>query len=69
MGVTFLKEGREWRMPIILYADDLALCGESEEDMEVTMIGRDYSMCHCMVMRQWYRGRRGIGGIVLRLCR
>ena len=26
------KEGREWRLPILLYADDLVLCSESGED-------------------------------------
>ena len=25
MGVRFLKEGREWRLPGLLYADDLVL--------------------------------------------
>ena len=25
--------GREWRLPALLYADDLVLCGESEEDL------------------------------------
>ena len=28
-GVSFLQDGREWRMPDLLYADDLVLCGES----------------------------------------
>ena len=23
MGLTFLEEGREWRLPVLLYADDL----------------------------------------------
>ena len=27
------KEGREWRLPGLFYADDLVLCGESEEDL------------------------------------
>ena len=27
------KEGREWRLPGLLYADDLVICGESEEDL------------------------------------
>ena len=25
IGVRFLKEGREWRLPLFLYADDLVL--------------------------------------------
>ena len=28
MGVRFLEEGREWRVPGLFYADDLVLCGE-----------------------------------------
>ena len=31
-GVRFLEEGREWRLPGLLYANDLVLCGESKED-------------------------------------
>ena len=31
-GVTFQEEGREWRLPGLLHADDLALCGESDEE-------------------------------------
>ena len=38
-GGRFLEEGREWRIPNVLYADDLVLCGESEEDLR-TMVGR-----------------------------
>ena len=34
-GVSFLEDGREWRLPGLLYADDLVLYGESEEDMRV----------------------------------
>ena len=34
-----LEDGREWRLPGLLYADDLVLCGESEEDLWV-MVGR-----------------------------
>ena len=33
--VRFQEEGREWRLPEFLYADDLVLCGESEEDLRV----------------------------------
>ena len=32
-GVRFQEERREWRLPCLLYADDLVLCGESEEDL------------------------------------
>ena len=35
MGVRFLEKRKEWRLPGILYADDLILCGESEEDLKM----------------------------------
>ena len=38
-GVRLLEDGREWTLPGILYADDLVLCGESEEDLRA-MVGR-----------------------------
>ena len=31
------KEGRELGLPGLLYADDLVLCGESEEDLRAMM--------------------------------
>ena len=37
-GVRFQEEGREWRLPGLLYADDLVLCGELEMDLRV-MVG------------------------------
>ena len=33
--VSFLEGRREWRLPGLLYADDLVICGESEEDLRV----------------------------------
>ena len=27
-GVSFMEDGREWRLPVLLYADDLVVCGE-----------------------------------------
>ena len=30
-GVRFLEDGREWRLPGFLYADDLVLCGGGPE--------------------------------------
>ena len=27
------EEGRKWRLPGLLYSDDLVLCGESDEDL------------------------------------
>src|SRR5678815_5124408 len=32
-GVRMMENGDEWRVPYILYADDLVLCGESEESL------------------------------------
>ena len=37
--MRFLEDGREWRLPGCSYADDLILCGESEEDLRA-MVGR-----------------------------
>ena len=37
-GVIFMEDGREWRLPDLLYADGLVLCGESEEELRV-MVG------------------------------
>ena len=31
------KEGRDWRLPFLFYADDLVLCGESEEELRAMM--------------------------------
>ena len=31
--MRFLEDGREWQLPGLLYAGDLVLCGESEEDL------------------------------------
>ena len=33
LNVRFREEGKERRLPGLLYADDLILCGESEEDL------------------------------------
>ena len=38
-GVSFLENRREWRLPGLMYADDLVLCGESDEDLRA-MVGR-----------------------------
>ena len=39
--VNFMEGGRE---PGLLYADDLVLCGESQEDLRV-MVGRFAEVC------------------------
>ena len=31
--VRFLEDGREWRLPSVLYANGLVLCGESEKEL------------------------------------
>ena len=43
-GVRLLEQGREWRLPDLLYADDLVLYGESKEDLKVIM-GRFVEVC------------------------
>ena len=42
--VRFLEDGREWRLPGLLYAYDLVLYGESEEDLR-TMVERFAEVC------------------------
>ena len=32
-GVRFMEEDREWRLPGLLYTDNLVLCGELKEDL------------------------------------
>ena len=41
---VYEKEGREGKLPGLFYAGDLALCGESEEDLWV-MVGRFVEVC------------------------
>ena len=38
------EEGREWRLPGLLYTDYLVLCGEAEEDLRA-MVGRFFKVC------------------------
>ena len=38
------EEGREWRLPGLLYADDFVLCRESEEDLRA-IVGRFIKVC------------------------
>ena len=44
MTFQVLEDGREWRLPGLLYADDSVLFGESEEDLRV-MVGRCVEVC------------------------
>ena len=39
-----MEEGREWRLPGLLCADDLVLCGKSEEELRA-MVGRFVDEC------------------------
>ena len=43
-GVSFLEDRREWRLPSLLFADDLVLCGESEGVLRV-MVGWFAEVC------------------------
>ena len=43
-GVRFLEDEREWKLPGLLYADHLVLCGESEEDLR-GMVERFAEVC------------------------
>ena len=43
-GVRILEDRREWRLPSLLYADDLVLCGESEEELRA-MVGLLAEVC------------------------
>ena len=38
------EEEREWKLPGLLYADDLVFCGESEEDLK-EMVGCFVEVC------------------------
>ena len=33
MGLRFMEEGREWRLPGFLYADNLFFCDDLEEEL------------------------------------
>ena len=43
-GSEIPGEGRAWRLPGLFYADDLAMCGDSEEDLRV-MVGCIVEVC------------------------
>ena len=43
-GLRFLEDEREWRLPSLLYADDLVLCGELKEDLRM-MLRQFAEMC------------------------
>ena len=39
-GVIFQGEMREWKLPGLLYADDVVLCGESEGNLRAIVLLR-----------------------------
>ena len=43
MGVRFLEEGRKCRLPVLLYVNDLVMCGKSEEELKL-IVGRFVEM-------------------------
>ena len=43
-GVSFMEDGRAWRLLGLLYADGLVLCGELEEELRV-MVRRFTEVC------------------------
>ena len=43
-GPRIEEEGSEWRLTVLLYADDLVLCGVSKEDLRA-MVGRFIEVC------------------------
>ena len=43
-GVRFQEAGRKWRLPGLLHAEDLVLCGVSEEDLRA-ILGCFAKMC------------------------
>ena len=58
--LRFLEERRVWRLPGLLYADDMVVRGESEEYLR-TMVGRFDDVCkrrgrkvNVVRARRWY---------------
>ena len=43
-GVRFQGEEREWGLPGLLYAEELVLCSDSEEDLRA-IVGRFIEVC------------------------
>ena len=50
-GVRILKERREWRLPGLLYSNDLILCGESEEDLRARPGWNGLLMCVYLALK------------------
>ena len=44
MRGRFLENGREWRLPNLLHANNLVLCGKSKQDLKV-MVERFVEVC------------------------
>ena len=45
-----VKMGREWRLPGLLYADDLVLCGELEENLRA-VVGHFVEVCRIRALK------------------
>ena len=48
--MRFLDDGKEGRVPGLLYADYLVLCGELEEDLRA-MVGQFIEVCMRIVLK------------------
>ena len=59
-GVRFEEEGKEWRLSGLLYANDLVLCCELEEELGV-IVGRFIEVCR----RRGLKGNAGKSKMML----
>ena len=59
-GMRFQEEGRDWRLPGLLYADDLVLCGESKKDLRA-IVGRFIEVCR----RRGLKGNTGQSKVMI----
>ena len=62
--MRFLEDGKEWILPSLLYADDLVLCGELEEDLGM-LVGRFVEVCRRRGLKVNECGTEWRGGIVV----
>ena len=59
MGNKFPEEGREWRIPGLLYTNNLGFCSRSEEDLKV-MMGRFVEVCRSGLKINYVDVNRGM---------
>ena len=58
--VIFMADGRKWRLPGLLYTNDLVLCSELEEDLRA-MMGRFLKVRRRKGLKvNEFRGRIGV---------